>query len=89
MMELKVPWLPGGIRAITLWPVILYRADVYGNRCIQLHEHYHWRQALRWGVVPWYVAYLVLAVLWIGRPIDRHPLEREAYKLQRECEAQR
>ena len=27
---------------------------------LQQHEYYHWRQAVQWGVVPWYLAYVIL-----------------------------
>lgn len=82
-MEISVPWLPGGIRAITLWPFILYRER---TPCIEVHERYHWHQAARWFVLPWYIAYLAIGLFYIGRPADEHPLEREGYRLQRECE---
>lgn len=76
-----------GIRAITLWPCILYVSqEVKADLCIRAHEMYHWHQALRWGILPWYVAYLVIGLFYIGKPANAHPLEREAYRIQRECE---
>lgn len=85
-IEIVVPWLPG-ILAITLWPIIAYRKG-HKTKCLQVHEHYHWKQATRWLVVPWYLAYLVLALVNIGKPADQHLMEVEAYRLQRECEVQ-
>ena len=85
MIELVVRWLPFRARAMTLWPFVLYLPHAYGDRCTQVHERYHWKQALRWGVIPWYVAYLVLAVFY--RKAERHPLERPAYAVQRKCQA--
>lgn len=83
-IELEVPWLPG-VLAITLWPFILYLKG-HKTKCIQLHEYYHWNQASHWGVLPWYIAYLALAVLNIGKTADKHPMEVSAYKVQRGCE---
>jgi len=89
MIELTVPWLPGGIRAVTLWPLVLYLRGYEDDPCVRLHEEYHWRQALRWGVVPWYAAYLLVGIFYIGKPAPRHPMEREAYRIERECRRQR
>ena len=83
MIELNVPWLPFGTCAVTLWPFILYRVR---TPCLEVHEHYHWRQMRRWGVIPWYIVYLLIGIFYIGKPADKHPMEREAYRLQRECE---
>ena len=67
------------IAAITLWPFILYR-DGYRTPALEAHEYYHWRQALVWGVLPWYAAYVVLLVVYRtgGR---NHPMERRAYEI--------
>jgi len=47
--------------AITLWPFIFYRStEALEDIPLKAHEHFHWKQALRWGVVPWYLAYLLL-----------------------------
>ena len=80
-MGINVPWLPFGIRAITLFPAIVYRKG-HRTPAIELHELYHWRQIRRWGVLPWYIIYLVLALVYMGRPANEHPLEREAYRIQ-------
>ena len=83
-IELTVPRLPSKILAVTLWPFILYRRGYETNTPLRAHEQYHWRQALRWGVVPWYVAYLVLAPFYFRKPW-RHPMEVRAYEVQREA----
>ena len=82
-IEMHVPWLPGHILAVTLWPFILYRA---WSPCTRVHEHYHWHQARRWGVIPWYIVYLTIGLFYVGKPASDHPMEREAYRLQRGCE---
>ena len=79
-VELETPWLPGKrIDGITLWPFILYRR---GKRspALEAHERFHWQQALRWGVVPWYAAYVVLYLV-VRSGKRRHPLERPAYEV--------
>ena len=86
-LEITVSRLPFGAGAITLWPFILYLPHAYADPCIRAHEHYHWRQALRWGVVLWYVTYLVLKPFYMGRPAEEHPLERPAYAVERKCRA--
>ena len=78
------------IRAITLFPMILYvSTEVKANPCIRAHELYHFNQALRWGVLPFYAVYLVLAIFNIGKPASRHPMERTPYRIQRDCEEKR
>ena len=67
------------VAAITLWPFVVYR-EGHRTPALEAHEQYHWHQALRWGVIPWYVAYVALALLYRtgGR---RHPMERRAYEV--------
>ena len=77
-------WMPFGIQAMMLWPFIVIRVAV-DDFCLRQHELYHWRQARRWGVLPWYVAYLILGLFYIGKPADAHPLERRAYAVERKC----
>ena len=81
-----VPWLPFRARAMTLWPFILLTPGVVGDDCIMAHEMYHWKQQRSWGVIPWFIAYLIMGVFYIGKPADHHPMEREGYRIQRECE---
>lgn len=90
-IELRVPWLPFGNLAMVIWPLVLLTPTAYADECIRLHEAYHWHQALRWGVLPWYVAYAILgiSVLIRQRPQNEHPFERRAYELEWECAAKR
>lgn len=84
-IEITLPRLhKSGIDAITLWPFIVYRRGHEDNIALRCHEFFHWRQALRWGVVPWYLAYLLLALFYFRKPSDQHPLEAPAYAKQRE-----
>ena len=77
-LEVRLPkwlnwrWLP---RALLLWPFILYRWDSYADPGLVTHYIYHWEDAKRWGVVGWYVAYVVVGLVWLmlRRP---HPMER-------------
>lgn len=74
------------IRAITLWPFIFLAPSVVGDKCIMAHEMHHWTEQRRYWVIPWFIVYLVIGIFYIGRPMDRHPMEREGYRIQRECE---
>jgi len=70
--------------AITLWPFIFYRStEALEDIPLKAHEHFHWKQALRWGVVPWYLAYLLLLPFYFRQRPDDHPMERQAYDVQR------
>ena len=71
-----------GVDAITLWPFILYRRGHRDDIALRAHEHFHWRQAQRWGVLPWYLWYLALVPFYFRKPSQEHPLERPAYELQ-------
>ena len=86
-IALTVPKLQPGVDAVTLWPFIVYRRGYEQDLPLRCHEHYHWRQALRWGVLPWYVAYLVLKPFYLGPRTRLHPLEVPAYAKQREVKA--
>lgn len=84
-IEINVRWLPGeNIAAITLWPFIFYRRGFQDDVALRCHEYFHWRQAKKWGVIPWYLAYLALQLCYFRRPADQHPLEAPAYAEQRE-----
>ena len=71
------------VHAITLWPFIFYLRVHRHNVALRCHEFYHWRQARRWGVLPWYVTYLLLQIRYFHTPRE-HPLERGAYQRQDE-----
>lgn len=84
-IEITVPRLHReNIHAITLWPFIVYRRGFQDDIALRCHEYFHWRQAFRWGVIPWYLLYLALVPLYFRRPADQHPLEAPAYAEQRE-----
>ena len=83
-IEITVPKLPPGVDAMTLWPFIVYRRGFEHDLPLRCHEHSHWKQALRWGVLPWYMAYLMLKPFYLGSRTPRHPLEVPAYNVQRE-----
>ena len=80
-IELTTPWLPSRIRAITLWPLILYRKGEREDFALRCHEWHHWREIERSVVYPWYIAYLLLYPTHATTP-SLHPLERAAYALQ-------
>ena len=83
-IEVTSRWfpLPKRVKAITLWPFVVYRAGHTPSDGLRAHERVHFDQATRWGVLPWYLAYLVLALAcWTTGP--RHPLEGPAYEIQR------
>jgi hypothetical protein len=84
-IEITLPRLhQENIHAITLWPFIVYRRGFENDIALRCHEYFHWRQAFRWGVLPWYIAYLLLQIHYFRLPADQHPLEAPAYAEQRE-----
>ncbi len=84
-IEITVPRLfRENIHAITLWPFIFYRRGFQDDIALRCHEYFHWRQASRWLVVPWYLTYLLLQLYYFRKPADQHPLEAPAYAEQRE-----
>jgi len=85
-IELVIPWLPKGIDAITLWPFIFYRKGQAENMALRSHEYFHWYHATKFGVVPWYLTYAFLMLVYWGKPSSSHPLEKPAYAEQREVE---
>lgn len=74
---------PGRADAITLWPFVFFKGKAKQDRALRAHEMYHWKQARNWGVLPWYLAYLVLLVIY-GTGGRDHPMEKPAYKVQDE-----
>ena len=75
---------PEWVYAVTVWPLIVYEEQVWDDVCVQVHERYHWVDQMRWLVLPWFAAYLVLRPFYGGG--SRPPLEREAYRRQKSCE---
>ena len=87
-IEITLPRLHApNIRAITLWPFILYRRGDQQDPALRSHEFFHWRQALRWGVLPWYLAYVLLLPFYYRKDPQDHPMEHPAYQRQFEVEA--
>ena len=81
---LKIPrrvWpVPGRFSvAITLWPFVLCRDDYFYNKPLVAHENFHWKEARRCFVLPWYLAYVLLLPFGQGR---NHPLEKMAYHIE-------
>ena len=87
-------------RAFTIHPVgIFYRtASDRSDPCLHVHEMYHWRQQRRITFPVFLVAWLAIGIyltisgIWnkpTGRAkspwMRRHPMEREAYRLQDAC----
>ena len=72
------------VHAITLWPFIFYRKGFQDDIALRCHEFFHWRQAAHCGVIPWYLAYLLLLPFYLRQSADQHPLEAQAYAVQRE-----
>ena len=89
-IEITVPWLPYGARAMTFWPLIMYRPGCM-TPCIRVHERWHWDSQGKWGPLwplTWGLLYQVLNIpvlLGKKRP-EWHPMERNAYRVMRECE---
>ena len=80
-IEVTLPWFPIKADAIMLWPFIVYRKKGH-SEALRVHEKFHWNQAKKWGVIPWYITYLVLYPKY--KSTDKHPLEAPAYAAQRE-----
>lgn len=83
-IELTVPALQRGVDAMTLWPFIIYRRGTQDNLPLRCHEWFHWRHALRWGVLPWYLAYILIKPFYLGTRTPQHPFEAPAYAKQRQ-----
>ena len=72
------------VKAVTLWPFIFYHPEKR-SKGVRAHEYYHWYQATHWFVLPWYIAYI--ALLLVYRASDRrHPMERRAYEIEYEID---
>ena len=80
MVEIVLPFWPlrRKVKAITLWPFVFYQNRESVGK-FRSHERYHWRQQWRWLIVPWFVTYIVLAMIYHTTGPE-HPMEREAYK---------
>jgi hypothetical protein len=56
-----VPYPDTYYEAVMWWPFIIYThpKEEIPDR-LRRHEEFHWNHALRWGVIPWYIAYWFL-----------------------------
>lgn len=83
-IEIKLQSLPANRAAITLWPFILYDRESY-DTCLRVHEEYHWKEQMKWLVIPWFIWYLILCLVYIRVPNEQHPMEMPAYEAERKC----
>jgi len=81
----KIWFFPSWIAAVTLYPYIFIKKEYKDDKCIRAHEEYHFNQIQKFGIIPWYLLYLVLLLVYIGKPTNRHPLEKKAYEIQYKC----
>ncbi len=80
----KLPWpFPEAIHAVTIWPFIFYEPQVWDDSCIIIHEKYHWEEQKNWLVIPWLIAYGILAIKCGGG--RNHPMEKGAYLAEVKC----
>jgi len=76
-----IPWpFPKRVHAVTLWPFIIYEHHIRQDISVQEHERYHWRDQMKWFVVPWFIAYICLLPFYGGG--RKHPMEKPAYAIQ-------
>ena len=84
MIELSVkhiPWpFPKSVHAVTLWPFIIYEKQVRNHPAVQAHERYHWKDQMRWLVIPWFIIYVALLPFYGG--FRKHPFDRPAYEIE-------
>ena len=77
---------PAWVYALTLWPFIFMEPRAAADPCVMAHEMVHWRAQRQWLVIPWLLAYLLLLVVYAGKPASQHPMEKIPYAVQRKCE---
>jgi len=68
-------WLfPSWVAAVTLYPYIIIKKEYEGDKCLRAHEEYHFNQIQKFGIIPWYLLYLILSIICIGesQPINIH-----------------
>lgn len=81
-INLTVPWLPGWIDAVTLWPFIVYRRaerPAYPFVAMSITTGIRRPSGVSF---PRYLVYLILLPFYWKRPRE-HSMEVEAYKVQR------
>jgi len=89
-INIKLPFLPGNKKAITIHPFIFWSKRHLGwqKKNVLAHELYHWNEQQQWrktkkfGLLRWLGIY-IWHWLWIiaihGDPIQEHPMEKPAY----------
>tara|TARA_R100000306_G_C4368851_1_gene138952 strand:+ start:539 stop:820 length:282 start_codon:yes stop_codon:yes gene_type:complete len=91
MIELSVKHIPfpfpKNVHAVTLFPFIIYEYEVRHDPAIQAHERYHWKDQMKWLVVPWFIIYVCLLPFYGG--FRNHPFEKSAYELQDKINARK
>lgn len=84
----RIPWpFPKRVHAVTLWPFIFYEHSARYDKAVQAHERYHWRDQMRWLVIPWFLVYISLLPFYGG--YRKHPLEKSAYAVMDEVNARK
>ena len=70
MIELtvkRIPWpFPKRVHAVTLFPFIVYEPSARYDKAVQAHERYHWKDQMRWLVIPWFLVYIALLPFYGG-----------------------
>lgn len=64
------------IVGMTIFPFIFYKMpgdEVTGR--LRRHEEYHWYHQLRWLVIPWYIVYWGMLIIY---GYENHPWEKLA-----------
>ena len=72
----KIPFIRESVRAITLWPFILMREE-FDTPELREEEMEHWWDQIKWGLIGFYVVYLVHYV-W-NRYVKKMP-HQQAYE---------
>lgn len=67
---------------MSLWPFVVYLKGYGTHSSRRAHEEYHWRQALRWGVVPCYLTCLATVPFCLRKPW-RHQMKVLAQEMRK------
>jgi hypothetical protein len=72
--------VPGNhpFEGIAIFPFVIYsHSKEEIPKQLRMHEEYHIEHQLRWGVLPWFVAYWLLLIVY---GYNKHPFEVAARK---------
>jgi len=83
-VHIRLPFTLRGIRAITLFPLVIYEKGAY-TECVRAHEMVHVRQARKMGPAVFYVRYLIGMWQNRGNPGSSHALEIAGMKAEWDC----